>query len=129
MNMSRETLPELLITVTRFHDISMTKKRSIRYLAEKCFDREKNANEVTLVKGKAGLFVVTRKNCKWYESRIRSTSLWKYVKIANNVMRVKDKVDFFEKTYVCIYSKTLNNKLDFSFQSLFLIFFMTNISF
>lgn len=40
MNMSRETLPELLITVTRFHNISMTKKRSI-HLGEKCFDREK----------------------------------------------------------------------------------------
>lgn len=40
MNMSRETLPELLITVTGFHNISMTKKRSI-HLGEKCFDREK----------------------------------------------------------------------------------------
>lgn len=43
-------------------------------------------------------------------------------------MRVKDKVDFFEKTYVRFYSN-ISNKLDFCFQSLFLIFFMTNIYF
>lgn len=66
MNMSRETFPELLITVTRFHNISMTKDRFT--LVKSVLTEKKNANEVALVKGKAELFVATRKNCKWSDT-------------------------------------------------------------
>lgn len=49
---------------------------------------------------------------KWYESRIRSTPLWKYVKIVNKVMRVKDKVDLFQRDVCTLFA---SDELDFSF--------------
>lgn len=78
--------------------------------AKNVLTEKKNANEATLVKGKAEHSLCWRVKIASEVIRVKDKVDFfvEICKIANKVMRVKDKVDFFEKTYVKISIHRLN---------------------